>query len=96
MIYRLENELQVIQKINHDQQRRTLTEAYRQTSNESKAFKAKVTRYYDDIVQCKKKIVDDQKQNRENETQLRKVRSYGVALDDVTLINEISSKLKKK
>lgn len=78
MINRLKNELQLIQKINNEQQRRTLTEAYRQTSNESKASKAKVTRYYDDIFQCKKKIIDDRKQNRENETQLRKVRSNGV------------------
>lgn len=80
MINRLKNELQLIQKINHEQQRRTLTEAYRQTSNESKASKAKVTRYYDDIFQCKKKIIDDRKQNRENETQLRKVRSNGVVI----------------
>ena len=83
MINQLKNELQLIQKINHEQQRRTLTEAYRQTANESKASKAKVTRYYDDIFQCKKRIFDDRKQNRENETHLRKVRSYGVVVSSM-------------
>ena len=64
--------------MNYDQQRRTLTEAYKQTSNESKASKGKVAKYYDDIFKCKKKIFDNRNQNRENETQLRKVRLYGI------------------
>ena len=80
MINQLKNDLQLIHKINHEQQRRTLTEALRQTSNESKASKIKVNKYYDDIFQCKKKIFDDRKQNRENETQLRKVRSHSVVI----------------
>ena len=75
--------------MHYDQQRRTLAEAYKQTSNEGKASKAKVAKYYDDIIQCRKKILDDRNQNRENETQLRKVRLYGLVFLNLISNSEI-------
>lgn len=89
MINRLQNKLQLIQRMHYDQQRRTLAEAYKQTSNEGKASKAKVAKYYDDIIQCRKKILDDRNQNRENETQLRKVRLYGLVFLNLISNSEI-------
>ncbi len=53
-----------------------MTEAYKQTSHDSKASKAKAVKCFEDMLQCRKKIQEDTKNNRENETQLRKVRSY--------------------
>lgn len=78
MINRLQNELQLIQKLSYDQQRRTLTEAYKQTSHDTRTSKTKSAKYYDDMIQCKKKIQEDRQKNRENETQLRKVSFFSV------------------
>ena len=73
VIVQLQNELQLIEKINLEQQQRTLTEAFKQKSLDNKASKVKMAKYYEDISANRRKIKEDRKNHRENETHLRKV-----------------------
>lgn len=72
-ILRLQQDLQLIEKIHSEQQRRTLTEAFKQCSQESEASKTKIAKCYEDINLCRKKIQEDKKEHRANENLMRKV-----------------------
>ncbi|KAK2565540.1 Dynein regulatory complex protein 10 [Acropora cervicornis] len=65
-------EAELLQKLTLEKQRKTLTEALKQTSLDSKVFKTRVTSYHEDILGCRKKIKEDRIKHRENETHLRK------------------------
>ncbi|RMX50929.1 hypothetical protein pdam_00017559, partial [Pocillopora damicornis] len=94
-ILRLQLDLQLIEKIHSEQQRRTLTEAFKQCSQESEASKTKIAKCYEDINLCRKKIQEDKKEHRANENLMRK-RRFKIATEVFNWVQKYDADLSSR
>ncbi|XP_074637812.1 dynein regulatory complex protein 10-like [Acropora palmata] len=95
VIVELQGELKLLQKLTLEKQRKTLTEALKQTSLDTKVFKTRVTSYHEDILGCRKKIKEDRIKHRENETHLRK-RTFKMATEVYNWVQKYDADLETK
>ena len=71
----------------YEQQKRTVSESYKQCSVDNKTSQTKRTSFSDDIISLKRKLRNDRVEHRETERSLRKVYlafDYLLIRDDVT------------
>ncbi|XP_067045421.1 dynein regulatory complex protein 10-like [Acropora muricata] len=95
VIVELQSELELLQTLTLEKQRKTLTEALKQTSLDSKVFKTRVASYHEDILGCRKKIKEDRSKHRENETHLRK-RTFKMATEVYNWVQKYDADLETK
>ncbi|XP_068717027.1 dynein regulatory complex protein 10-like [Montipora capricornis] len=95
IIVELQNKLQLLQKINLDQQQKTLTEALKQTSVDTKLSKAQIAKYHEDILGCRKTIKEHRSNHRENEIYLRK-RTFKMATEVYNWVQKYDADLETR